>query len=165
VYGDPCRECGYDWSIRAADAIRLIAEVPRRYAELLVGDPGTTRGAGLDWSTGAYVCHVVDNLRIWAERLAGSARGSSGEVVPYDAELLATARRYESVALEAALWSLASASIVWSEAVQMADHAGSTLVHPDRGELTATDVITTNAHDAYHHAWDLSRILGAPSAP
>jgi hypothetical protein len=64
VYGDPCRACGYDWSIGVDDAIALISETPRRCEELAGGADGTTRGAGLDWSTGEYVCHVVDKLRI-----------------------------------------------------------------------------------------------------
>jgi len=160
-YGDPCRECGYDWSLELEDAIRLVAETPSRYAELLDGTDGSTRGAGLDWSTRAYVCHVTDNLRIWAERLAGAARGSSAEIVPYDSDLLARARRYESIALEAALWSLGRASMEWVEAMEMARIDGSMLMHPDRGTLTVNDVVMTNAHDAFHHAWDISRILGA----
>jgi hypothetical protein len=113
VYGDPCRECGYDWSIELAEAIRLVAETPRLYAELIGDTDGTARGPGLDWSTGAYVCHVGDNLRIWAERLAGAARGSSTKIAPYDSELLARARQYESIAVEAALWSLGRASFEW----------------------------------------------------
>jgi hypothetical protein len=163
VYGDPCRECGYDWSIGVDDAIALISETPRRYGELVGGARGTTRGAGLDWSIGAYVCHVVDNLRIWAERLAGIERGSRAEIAPYDADLLSQARRYESIAIEAALWSLGKASTEWAEAVAITRSRDLTLLHPERGELAVSDVIRTNAHDAFHHAWDISRILGSPA--
>ena len=165
VYGDPCRECGYAWSIEPADAIALIAATPERLAAVLDGDDGTTRGAGLDWSTGAYACHVADNLRIWAERLAGSACRSPVVVVPYDADVLARARRYESIGIDAALWSVARATADWSEAVERAANAGSTLLHPERGELQVIDVVRTNAHDAHHHAWDIGRILAAPSRP
>jgi hypothetical protein len=165
VYGDPCRECGYDWSVDVGDAIGLISGAPRRYAELIAGTDGTTRGAGLDWSSGAYVCHVVDNLRIWAERLAGTGSGSSVTIAPYDAELLAQARRYESITMECALWSLGKASVEWAEAVEIARRGDSTLLHPERGELTVRDVVSTNAHDAFHHAWDISRILGRSPAP
>jgi hypothetical protein len=59
-YGDPCRECGYAWTITEAGAIDLVRAVPDRYAELLDGCAGTVHGAGLAWSAGAYVCHVAD---------------------------------------------------------------------------------------------------------
>jgi hypothetical protein len=85
--------------------------------------------------------------------------------VPYDADLLAQARQYGSIGVEAALWSLGMASIEWAEAVEMSDAAGAMLVHPERGRLAVSDVMRTNAHDAHHHAWDISRILSAPVAP
>lgn len=48
---------------------------------------------------------VADNLRIWAERLAGSAAGAKA-VGAYDDNLLAAARFYSDVPLSAALWSI-----------------------------------------------------------
>jgi len=35
------------------------------------------------------------------------------------------------------------------------------LVHPERGEQTVLDVVGSNAHDAYHHRWDIERSLEA----
>jgi len=75
VYGDPCRECGYDWSISQEDAASLIAAIPARYADLLQTRNSMQRHPELGWSAGAYVCHVGDSLRIWAERLTGIALG------------------------------------------------------------------------------------------
>ncbi len=75
----------------------LIARVPVRYAELLADTDGSQRHPDLHWTAGAYVCHVTDNLRIWAERLAGAALGGSQQVPGYDENLLARARAYERV--------------------------------------------------------------------
>jgi len=71
LYGDPCRECGFDWSVSPEGAAQLVVAIPSGYAALLQGRDGTQRHPDLEWTAGAYVCHVTDNLRIWAERVAG----------------------------------------------------------------------------------------------
>jgi hypothetical protein len=45
----------------------------------------------------------------------------------------------------------------WLAAVEIATEAGVILDHPDRGPQTVTDVVRTNAHDAFHHEWDIRR--------
>ena len=117
----------------------------------------TQRHVDLDWSAGAYVCHVGDNLRIWAERLAGVALGAFGRVSGYDADLLARARDYDGIPIEASLWSLERAADDWTRAFRLAVEGGVVMVHAERGEQTVLDVARTNAHDAYHHQWDISR--------
>lgn len=113
LYGDPCRECGYDWSISPQEAVELVAAVSAIYADLRIGTDGYQRHPDLDWTACAYVCHVTDNLRIWAERLAGAALGGAREVSGYDENLLARARAYERVPLAGALWSLQRAALDW----------------------------------------------------
>jgi DinB superfamily len=161
-YGDPCAECGYRWPARAEDALAFVADVPRLYGDLLAGHDAGRRHPDLGWSVGEYVCHVTDNLRIWAERLAGAALGGSAEIATYDSDLLAIARAYSGVPITAALWSLRHSVQAWSEAVRMALEVDVVLVHADRGSQRARDVACTNAHDAHHHAWDIGRILGQP---
>jgi Mycothiol maleylpyruvate isomerase N-terminal domain len=156
-YGDPCRECGFAWSISADEAAGIIAATPARYAEALDGHDPSARHPGLGWSARGYVCHVTDNLRIWAERLAGAAMGGSTQVAGYDNDLLATARSYEKVSIEGALWSLRHAADAWAEAFRMAQEKGIVLDHQDRGEQSVLDVARTNAHDAFHHEWDIRR--------
>lgn len=141
------------------DAIRLISNLPSSYAELLAGATGKEQHRDLSWSVGGYVCHVADNLRIWAERLAGVAAGADGAVGVYDNELLATARAYHDIALVAAQWSLGRAVDDWLAAVANSRTTGAVLVHPERGELTLADVACANAHDASHHRWDIQRSL------
>ncbi len=177
-YGDPCRECGYDWSIGPAHAMAVVASVPDSYARLLAGRDATRKHPDLTWSAAEYVCHVTDNLRIWSERLAGASladpkpadpnpahasRGRAAQVASYDPDLLAAARHYDQVAVAGALWSLRHAVASWTEAVLMALESGVVLQHETRGDQHASDVALNNAHDASHHAWDIQRILDGPS--
>lgn len=169
LYGNPCHGCGFDWGISADEAAELVGVMPGAYARILAeaGSDGSERSPELAWSARAYVCHVGDNLRIWAERLEGVCRGASPVVPPYDEGLLAVARSYEGVALPAALWSLERAVGEWQLAVADAGAAGAglRLIHPDRGEQTLIDVVRSNAHDAFHHRWDIQRSLGIVSPP
>jgi hypothetical protein len=156
-YGDPCRECGFEWGLSQDEAVSLVQEMPDRYENGLRGRNPSSRHPDLRWSAGAYVCHVGDNLRIWAERLGGFSSGGEGRVAKYDVDLLARARVYESVPASGALWSLRYAVEEWLAAVEIATEAGLILDHPDRGPQTVTDVVRTNAHDAFHHDWDIRR--------
>lgn len=160
LYGDPCRECGYDWSITPEDAVELVGAIPQRYAELLTGRDGSMRHPDLDWTAGAYVCHVTDNLRVWAERSAGAALGGETSVPGYDEALLGRARHYNQVPVVGALWSLRHAATAWVEAMELALTAGVVLRHVGRGEQRTVDVARNNAHDACHHGWDIRRTLG-----
>ena len=162
TYGDPCQECGFSWGLGWDEAVALLADIPGRFRQALAGSDGRARHPGLGWSAGAYVCHVADNLRIWAERLAGAARGSTQRATLYDPDLLATARSYEQLPIEGALWSLERAVGDWLVAGRMAADADVTLTHPERGEQTHLDALLTTVHDAFHHEWDVRRSLGSP---
>ncbi len=96
---------------------------PVDYAELLAGRDGSQRHPALRWSAGAYVCYVVDNLRIWGERLAALAFGAVGPVIPYDENQLAEARGYDAIPIQGALWSLKHAAADWTEALALASEA------------------------------------------
>jgi hypothetical protein len=134
LYGDPCAECGYEWSLPRAKAVDLVAAIADRYAELLAGTDGRARHPDLEWYAGAYVCHVADNLRIWAERLAGAALGDATAVGLRRCPARASA-------------GLQPGPDYWRAI------AG-------RGEQRVDDIVSNNAHDAFHHAWDIQRSLG-----
>lgn len=158
-YGDPCRECGFGWDLSLPAAMASVAALPLDLRAEVVGASGAERVPELHWSVGAYVCHIGDNLHIWAERLMGVV-GGCGDLVPgYDENELARARSYDDIALPGALWSLERAADAWSQALTAADAAQAVLVHPDRGVLAAADVARLNAHDGRHHLWDITRIL------
>jgi hypothetical protein len=47
----------------------------------------------------------------------------------------------------------------WQHAVGRTVRTGVVLIHPERGPQTLADVVATNAHDAFHHRWDIERSL------
>jgi hypothetical protein len=160
LYGDPCGECGYAWALSRPSAVELVAGLAGHYGDLLAGTDGRQQHPDLEWNAGGYVCHVTDNLRNWAERLAGAARGGTTAVPGYDADLLGRARGYNQIPVDGALWSLGRAAEGWIDAVDLASHADVVLQHAGRGEQRVDDVISNNAHDAFHHGWDIQRSLG-----
>ncbi|MEO3978603.1 DinB family protein [Streptomyces sp. CAU 1734] len=164
LYGNPCRDCGYDWSVTPPTAIRQVAALPDAYNGLLTGRTGRERHPGLGWTAAGYVSHVTDNLRIWAERLSGARLAGDVRVPGYDPDLLARARRYDEIGAAAALWSLRGAVDGWVESVSAALADGVVLEHAGRGAQRAEDVARNNAHDATHHLWDIRRILAAADA-
>ena len=160
LYGDPCRECSFRFSTGLDESLAYLARIPEEYLALLADARGTERHPDLSWSVGAYVCHVADNLRIWAERLAGSAVGAK-TVAPYDENLLAAARSYSDVPVAGALWSIGRARGDWQAAVARDSPKGVVVVHRERGEMLLEDIARAVAHDAFHHAWDIRRSLVA----
>ncbi|MHC5256592.1 hypothetical protein ACYSUO_01790 [Streptomyces sp. UC4497] len=159
LYGNPCRDCEFDWSLTPREAIAQVGDVPARYVALVEGRRGDERHPELAWNVAAYVSHVTDNLRNWAERLAGARLTGTREVPGYDQDLLAQARYYNDVPLAGALWSLQRAADAWVDSVSAALAENVELDHADRGVQRAEDVARNNAHDAAHHAWDIGRIL------
>ena len=164
VYGNPCRECGYNWTISMADGVPLVASLPFAFSELLEGWSGKELHPSLSWSVSGYVLHVADNLRIWAERLMGVVDGVPLVVGNYDENKLADVRNYENIPIQAALWSLTRSVDDWLSSVESAPSSGVVLVHPVRGELTLSDVVLSNAHDALHHQWDIERTIRDPQS-
>jgi hypothetical protein len=77
-YGDPCRECGLAWSFTADDAIVMVSGMADAYEATIGAGDGSLAHPDLGWTVGGYVCHVADNLNIWAQWLAGAAL--AGEV-------------------------------------------------------------------------------------
>jgi hypothetical protein len=159
LYGDPCRECGFKWGTGLPAMTSLMRSLPDSIDELVTVATGAERLPELGWNVSGYIAHMTDNTRIWAERLIAVARGADAHVVPYDDNLLAEARRYNDVALQGATWSLRLAVAGWLSAVDEADAAGIVVLHSERGAMGVSDVVASNAHDAYHHHWDLARIL------
>lgn len=134
----------------------MIAAADEDYRARTRGCRGDERTEGLEWNVVAYVLHVADNTRVWAERLAGAALGATGPIVPYDEDELARARGYAGFALPAARWSLERALGDWNAAWTL---GGTAFVHPEQGEITADDAARIVAHELHHHALDVSRIV------
>lgn len=163
AFGDPCRECGYSWSIGRDEALAVVAALPARYRAATVGATGQERHPDLGWNVTQYTSHVVDNLRMSAERIVGALESGDTHVGVYDPDALAEARHYEQVKLPGALWSLDRSVAAWIEAMTRGFDAGLVLQHATRGEQPAGDTAIANAHDAFHHAWDIERTIAAVS--
>jgi hypothetical protein len=159
LYGDPCRECGFTWVARPDALVSLMGGLPDSIDELVIGATGTEQLPDLGWNISGYLAHMTDNTRIWAERLIAVARGADAHVVPYDPDLLAESRHYNDVALQGTTWSFRIAVETWLSAVDEAEPVGIVMVHSVRGEMELSDVVASNVHDAFHHRWDLTRIL------
>jgi hypothetical protein len=159
LYGEPCRECGFTWATGQDSLIALMRDMPAAIEDLVSSATGTERLPGLGWNVCGYIAHMTDNTRIWAERLVAVARGGDAHVVPYDPDLLAEARHYNDIALLGATWSFRMAVANWLTVIGEAEPAGVVMLHSARGAMELADVVASNAHDAFHHRWDLARIL------
>lgn len=137
--------------------------MPDDIEELVSDAYGTERLPDLGWNVCGYISHMTDNTRIWAERLVAVARGADTQVVPYDPDLLAEARHYNEIALPGATWSFRIAVAHWLAAIAEAEPAEVVVLHSARGAMELSDVVASNAHNAFHHRWDLTRILRSPS--
>jgi hypothetical protein len=158
-WGNPCRECGFDWSQAPATAIAAVEALPDEFDALLAGRTGDEHAPHASWSAKAYVFHVADNLRIFAERLEGVFAGAAPTLAAYDQDELAAARNYDAMSLQSALWSLRTATAAWAGAARESLLRADTYLHPERGELVAAEITRGPAHDAVHHLLDVKRAL------
>jgi hypothetical protein len=156
AYGDPCRECGFEWSVEPVSCVAIVSDAPTRFTSVLAGRDGRATHLNLRWNATAYVVHVADVLRI-----AAVALGSSDPVVPYDEDRLGDARGYVGLPLSGALWSLGRAVGDWRAAEQLAESAAVTLAHPEQGSLSLDDVRRIMAHEVEHHVADVILIVSA----
>ena len=163
TYGEPCRECGYSFALSQQQALGLLTNLPDAYDAALRDATGDELHPDLSWSVTAYVSHVADNLRIWAERLVGVASGAGLGIAPYDENELASVRSYQRIPLGAARWSLGRSVLEIEIAAGQSAPSGPVLNHPERGEMTLTEVLVAIAHDARHHLWDIERTLAHPN--
>ena len=161
TYGDPCWECGFEWSVGQATCVAVVNEAPTRFKSVLAGHDGSETHPNLQWNATAYVVHVADVLRIWSDRVAAVALGASDPVVPYDEDRLGDARGYVNLPLPGALWSLGRAVGDWRAAEQLAESAAVTLAHPEQGPLPLDDARRIMAHEIEHHGADLILIVSA----
>lgn len=146
LYGDPCRECGFDWSLTPLDAVTWVRVLETRIREAVGSLTGDERLEG--WSVSQYVSHVGDNLHQWAERVQAARLAGQTQVAGYDPDTLATARGYEFIPLAMALWSAGKAAERWVEVLTAAVNEGVELEHATRGRQRAEDIARNNCHDA-----------------
>ncbi|MBC7292203.1 MAG: hypothetical protein H5T83_12825 [Actinotalea sp.] len=160
-FGDPCRDCGFRWSMTTAEAVALVGDAPGRFTALVEGAEGSEQHPDLGWTVAGYVQHVADNLLGWGAGLAAALAGWEREYVSPAPDDVARVKRYDAVPLPAALWALGHAARAWAEVAPPAVDADVVLHHSRRGRLDAATVVRAVAHDAHHHRWDVERTLAA----
>nr|WP_139382537.1 hypothetical protein [Plantibacter cousiniae] len=111
-----------------------------------------------------YVCHVADNLRLWAERVSAAMASGDTRITGYDPDAVALAQGYDEIALPVALGVLERSAQTWVSVLADAVAAEVVLLHESRGQQTAADIASNNGHDAHHHAWDITRSIHAAEA-
>lgn len=156
-FGDPCGECGFEWSLAPEEGLAWMADLESHIRSAAGVALGCERLDG--WSVSEYVSHVGDNLRQWAERVQAVRLTHIAAVGGYDPDALAAARGYEQLALPAAIWSAIRSADAWSQVLRDALAEGVELHHATRGLQRAEDIVRNNTHDAYHHVWDIQRIV------
>ena len=104
-----CAVCGFSWDIPTDEARHMIEQAPERYRELLADGSDIRPGAG--WSPSAYVWHVADVTRAWAERLHTLAHAPGGGWAGFDPDVLASARNYADLPAVTAPWGSGSPSM------------------------------------------------------
>lgn len=159
IYGDPCRGCGYDWSHDPVTCDGIVVGAPARFEAVLAGRGKREPCGELQWNATAYVTHLADVVRIWSDRVAAAALGSSDPVVPFDEDALGTACGYLDLPLTGGLWALGRAVGDWKAAETLADPMRTTLNHPEQGVLSLDEVRRILAHEAEHHFADLMVIV------
>lgn len=161
LYGQPCGECGFDWSTAPADAVDFVEDAPDALNRIARDAAGDRRGQAGSWSVSEYVSHMADNLRNWAERIQTVRLAGIREVEGYDPDELAAARRYESIPLRVAAWSFEFSCRGWAVVLREALSENVVVNHVSRGEQRAEDVARNNCHDVWHHLWDIEQIVSA----
>jgi hypothetical protein len=163
-WGNPCRECGFDWAQSPESVITAVEALPDKFDALLAGHTGDETAADAHpgeviWTAKAYVFHVADNLRIFAERLEGVFAGGPTMLAAYDQDELAAARNYDGMSLQAALWSVRTATDAWASAARESLTRPFTFQHAERGELNSAEITRGPGHDALHHYRDVTRAV------
>jgi hypothetical protein len=154
-----CAECGFDWMCARQDAVGLVTRGPDAATAALAGVPDPMRRTGARWSASMYVWHLVDVLRIGAERLLTLAHDPGRGVTCWDENALAQVRRYQQLSPGVGLIALRSAAREWAQAARAAP-SDAEVSHPEFGPLGAVDIIRRNAHEVRHHVLDISRSPG-----
>lgn len=149
-----CVTCGWTWSTAGADALAAIAGAPDRYVELLDGRDGMAPAADGGWNATAYLWHLTDLARSWAERWV-QVRAMPGSLLAgWDPDVLAEARNYRALPTAPAQWALSDAVSSFVGQCNRVD-PGASFEHGDWGRGTVEDGIRWLAHEFVHHQLDV----------
>jgi hypothetical protein len=156
---ETCAECGFSWSASGDRSLTALREALPRFAELLGSAAATAAPTPQVWSPSAYVWHVGDVTRAWAERLHSLGTDPEAPWAGFDPDELARARHYDALPARTGPWALAravDALLVGLEPLT----TDTPFLHPEWGRGTVADALRWVAHEAVHHELDVRRGLG-----
>ena len=146
----------FDWAKARENAIDLVTQVPDAASAAISRIQDPMRRIGGRWSASMYVWHLVNVLRIGAERLLTLTHDPGRGITCWDENALAEARRYAQLSPAVGLIVLSSAAREWARAASEAP-AEATVRHPQFGNLGALEIVRRNAHEVHHHLMDINR--------
>lgn len=158
-----CPECGFAWDLSQQAALDLVAAGPDAVAAALREVPDPLHRGPLPWSAAMYAWHLVDVLRIGAERLLTLAVDPGRGLACWDENGLAEARRYQLLSPAVAPLALRTAATELTRAATTAP-AGPAVSHSRFGELDALAIVRRSAHEVHHHLLDIRRCQPAGGA-
>jgi hypothetical protein len=149
-----CLACGYSWSIDAGDALSVIESSPDRFEVALAGRNGMKSQADGSWNATAYLWHLTDLARSWAERWVQISETPGSRLVGWDPDELAEVRGYRSLPTSAGLWALRSAVETFVE-VTATVAFDTPFEHGDWGMGDVADGLRWLGHEFHHHERDV----------
>lgn len=157
-----CPICGWSWSVGSTEALAEIAAAPDRYAALLAGRDGMAPAADGGWNATAYLWHLTDLARCWAERWVQVRAMPGSLLVGFDPDVLAEARSYRALPTAAAEWALRDAVTSFVDQCSRVD-PDATFDQGDWGQGSVADGIRWLGHEFVHHQLDVDE-RAAPAA-
>jgi hypothetical protein len=155
-----CAECGFSWLTAGDRALAAVEDGPASFARLLEGREATVAPAPNVWSPSAYVWHVGDVVRAWAERLHSLGNDPGAAWAGFDPDELARARHYDALPGSTGPWALARSVDALVLSLEPLAH-DTPFVHPEWGSGTVTDALRWVAHETVHHELDVRRVTSA----
>ncbi len=155
--GDPpeaCPQCGYRWDTSYADACELIRSSPDRFEAALDGGDGMVPQEDGSWNATAYVWHLTDLARSWAERWRQIEADPGSRLVGWDPDQLAEVRGYRSLPTTPGLWALRRAV---DDLMASTDAVGRSaqFIHGDWSDGDVGDAMVWLGHEFRHHEQDV----------
>jgi hypothetical protein len=154
-----CPDCGYDWATPPQTALELLAGAPDRYSALLDGRDGMAPVADGGWNATAFVWHLVDMARSWAERWVQIEHAPGALLVGWDPDEMAAARNYRALPTAPALWALDASTRALVERTRVVGFDAHFL-HGQWGSGSVGEATRWIAHEFFHHEGDVAeRVL------
>lgn len=158
IYGedppDRCPQCAFAWDLDFDDTVRVIRDAPGQIAGRLDGRDGMVAQVDASWNATAYVWHLTDLARAWAERWIQISNEPGSELIGFDPDELAAARNYRKLPTEPGLWALREAVRMLLDATALLSEDAEFL-HGDWGPGTVADAMRWLAHEFHHHELDI----------